>query len=215
MNQTPAVSRKTLWKTYALWFCLNNLAYVLTYPLCNWITSWRTDTVGLYLPIELDIPFVPQWVWVYFSVNLLFIWPPFFLNEAQLKALGKRLLLGTLLASVVFLAIPTHLGFQRSLPADPLYRMLFSGLFFADKPHNLVPSLHVIYSALTVFTYVGAMSRRCWKLFWIAWLLLIMISTIMVHQHHLLDAFSGLLVAVCIHFGLSNKHASVCHLRQE
>ncbi|MDR3410048.1 MAG: phosphatase PAP2 family protein [Formivibrio sp.] len=205
MNQTPAVVRKTLWKTYALWFCLNNLAFVLTYPLCNWITSWRSDTVGLYLPAELDIPFVPQLVWAYFSVNLLFIWPPFFLDEAQLKALGKRMLVGTLLASVVFLVIPTHLGFQRTIPADPLYRTLFSGLFFADQPHNLVPSLHVVYSALTVFTYVSVMSRLRWKMLWIAWLLLIMASTVLVHQHHLLDAFSGLLVAAGIHYGFERR----------
>jgi PAP2 superfamily. len=206
MNQINSASKKPVWKIYAQWFFINNLAFLITYPFCNWITSWRTHTVGLYLNSELSIPFKPEFIWAYFSVNLLFIWPPFFLDIMQLQMLGKRLLIGTLSASVVFLIIPTHLGFSRIAPIDPLYQSLFSGLFFADKPHNLVPSLHVIYSALTIFAYTSVMTRMVWRIIWFSWLILIMTSTVLVHQHHLMDVFMGLLVAIGIHFSFKNKN---------
>lgn len=205
MDTTKSNSLKDVWKIYSFWFVFINLAFLLTYPFCNWITSGRGDTVGLYLGAELSIPFVPGFIWAYFSMNLLFIAPPFLLNATQLQVLGKRLLIGTLISSLIFLIIPTHLGFSRTLPTDPLYQSIFSGLFKLDKPHNLVPSLHVVYSALTIFLYVRVSTRIASKIAWLLWLVLIMASTLLVHQHHLADVFMGLVVAIAIHGVVKEK----------
>lgn len=194
-----ANSAKDVWKTYGYWVFLISLAFFPTYPFCNWFTSQRTHTLGLYLLSELEIPLIPGFIWVYLSMYILFLAPPFFLNVLELQALGKRLLAGTLLASLAFLVIPSHLGFARVIPADPFYETIFKGLFVVDQPHNMVPSLHVIFSSLIVFALRDAAKARIFRAAWSGWLILIVVSTLLVHQHHLLDGVTGLAVALVLH----------------
>ncbi len=202
MSQVKIDSLKDRWKTYFFWFLSINLAFFLTYPLCNWITSQRNDTVGLYLDFELSIPFIPGFIWAYFSMNLLFLAPPFILNVTQLQTLGKRLLVGTLISTLAFLVIPTHLGFTRTIPQDIFYQPIFSKLFELDQPHNLAPSLHVVYSSVTIFLYMNLTKGTLWKIVLFIWLILIIASTMLVHQHHLADILMGLLISTAIHFGV-------------
>ena len=194
-----ANSVKHIWKTYAYWAFLISLAFLPTYPICNWITSQRHDTLGMYLDAELSIPFIPGFIWAYISMYVLFFMPPFFLNVPQLRALGKRLLAGTLLASLVFLVLPSRLGFGRTLPGDPLYQAIFAGLFAVDQPHNMTPSLHVVFSSLIVFALLEASAAWRSRTAWLVWLALIVASTLLVHQHHLLDGATGLALALVLH----------------
>lgn len=198
-------SVKDIWKTYSRWVIFISLAFFPTYPLCNWVTAQRTDTLGIYCNAELNIPFIPEFIWIYFSMYLLFLVPSFFLHVAQLEALGKRLLIGTLLSSLVFLVIPSHLGFSRVIPKDLFYQSIFSGLFVVDKPHNMVPSLHIVFSSLILFSFVNATGKKSSKIAWLGWLISIMVSTLLVHQHHLADILTGLLLAIAIHIGIKNE----------
>lgn len=203
MHPTNLNLRQAVWKTYGFWFVVNILAFLVTYPLCNWIATQRLETVGLYFEAELSIPFIPEFIWAYFSVNLLFIFPPFSLNVRQLQLLGRRLLLGTLVASLFFLCFPAHLGFTRVTPMEPLYQVVFSGVFYTDPPHNLFPSLHVVYSSLGVFALASATRQISLKMLWWTWLTLIITSTLLIHQHHLFDVFMGLLLACVLHLGVN------------
>lgn len=196
-------SVKDTWKTYGRWVFLISLAFFPTYPLCNWITSQRTHLLGIYFDAELGIPFVPQFIWAYLSMYILFLTPPLFLNVEQLQSLGKQLLIGTLLSSLAFLIIPSHLGFTRVIPNDSFYQSVFSGLFVVDQPHNMVPSLHIVFSSLILFALARATKNLGVKIVWAGWLILIMASTLLVHQHHLTDIFTGLLMATAIHFEIN------------
>lgn len=200
-----ADSFKAIWKTYIRWGFFISLAFFPTYPVCNWITTQRSHTLGLYSNAELNIPFIPEFIWVYFSMYILFLAPPLFLNVAQLESLGKKLLLGTLLSSLAFLIIPSHLGFSRVIPADRFYQSIFSGLFVVDQPHNMVPSLHIVFSALILLAFANATDKVSRKITWLSWLLLIMVSTLLVHQHHLIDILTGLLMALALHICIKTR----------
>jgi membrane-associated phospholipid phosphatase len=78
-----------------------------------------------------------------------------------------------------------------------------------DLPHNLVPSLHVTFSALILFSLIDASVLFAAKLALSAWLILICLSTLLVHQHHLLDVAAGLLVARLFYYviGKGERHA--------
>jgi membrane-associated phospholipid phosphatase len=65
-----------------------------------------------------------------------------------------------------------------------------------DLPHNLVPSLHVVFSAIIVFAIVEGMNKKATKIFTWGWLFLLCLSTLLVHQHHVLDVVTGLFIAV-------------------
>ena len=189
----PKLNR--VWRTYFYWLLWISVAFFTVYPTCNWVTNQRADALGLYFSAELNIPFVPQFVWAYLSLYLLFLIPPFFLIHQRMNILGRQLIAVTLFCGLVFLLLPTQLGFERTIPADPFYSALFANLFAIDLPHNMVPSLHVAFSALILFTLLRDSRSAAAKAIFGAWLVLICASTIFVHQHHLLDVATGLLVA--------------------
>jgi membrane-associated phospholipid phosphatase len=68
-------------------------------------------------------------------------------------------------------------------------------MFAVDMPHNMVPSLHVVFSALILLALTGATTSESYRLFWYGWLLVICASTMLVHQHHLIDVIAGLALA--------------------
>ena len=182
-------------RTYAFWFVVISIVFFTVYPLCNWLTAQRATTYHLYIDAELGIPFIPQFVWLYLSLYLLFLIPPFFLRPDQMNRLGKQLVAATVFCGIVFLLIPAELGFDRVLPEDPFYESLFSSIFKVDLPHNLVPSLHISFSALILITLLTSVTHLLSKSVFGLWLVLISLSTLFVHQHHLLDVITGLLVA--------------------
>jgi membrane-associated phospholipid phosphatase len=127
---------------------------------------------------------------------VLFLTPPFVLDVSQLKVLGKQLVAATLVSGIVFLLLPAKLGFIRAAPESFIYGPLFARIFAVDLPYNMVPSLHVIYSALIVFAVLEASRTPLAKFFLEGWLILLCISTLLVHQHHLLDVITGLAVGL-------------------
>ena len=206
----PMLQRvNSTWRTYAYWFFWISVVFFTVYPLCNWLTAKRGSTFDLYMESELSIPLIPEFIWVYLSLYLLFIIPPFFLNQARMDVLGKQLVVATIFCGVIFLLLPAQLGFERAVPEVPFYSSLFANLFAVDLPHNMVPSLHVTFSSLILFTVSGEQQALLPKLIFGAWLVLICASTVFVHQHHLLDVATGLLVAATFYafIGKGERHA--------
>jgi membrane-associated phospholipid phosphatase len=191
-----AAPSRDVWKTYGVWAFAVGVVFFSVYPTCNWLTSQRTPVFSLYLESELNVPFVPEFVWVYLSMYVLFLTPLFALDVSRLKALGKQLVASTLFSGVVFLLLPAKLGFTRAAPKDPFYGSLFADMFAVDLPYNMVPSLHVVFSALFLFALLDASSTLLAKSFLWVWLILMCTSTLLVHQHHLLDVITGLAVAL-------------------
>jgi membrane-associated phospholipid phosphatase len=171
------------------------VAFFSVYPTCNWLTSLRGEYFSLYFPAELNVPFIPEFMLVYLSMYVLFAMPPFFLDAAELRALGKQLIAGTLLSGLTFLLLPARLGFVRQTPEDGFFGPLYSNLFAIDMPHNMVPSLHVVFSALILFALADTTTNAPYKILWYGWLLVICTSTLLVHQHHLIDVIAGLALA--------------------
>lgn len=190
------VSTKESWKVYGYWAFWVGVAFFSVYPTCNWLTSQRTVAYPLFLDAELYIPLVPEFFWLYVSMYVLFLLPPFFLNSVQLKLLGKQLVMATITSGVIFILVPTKLGFERINPEDQFYSPLYAQLFIVDLPHNLVPSLHVVFSAIIIFALLEGINNFGSRLFLWIWLILLCLSTILVHQHHLLDVITGLLIAI-------------------
>lgn len=190
----PLISRLA---TFTSWGSLVGVAFFGIYPTTNWLASLRGEHYSLFFADELSLPFVPEFVWFYFSMYGLFLLPPFLLNPAELKRLAKELILATGVAGLVFVTFPARLGFPRTLPEDEIYRAIFQGLFAVDHPFNLVPSLHVVYTtaiSLAVVFHIHSSTRVLLCCWWGA----IVSSTVLVHQHHLLDVVTGVALAVLI-----------------
>ncbi len=182
---------------FILWGLIIGIVFFSIYPASNWLTAKRGDLWHLYLESELSIPFVPQFVWVYLSMYLLFAMPPLFVPAHAAAAVGKQLIAGCVACGLLFLIFPAVLGFERALPPNAPYHQIFKAIHDIDAPHNLVPSLHVVFSTVIALACANFARPAFRWLLW-AWLLVIVASTILVHQHHLIDVLAALLLVAVL-----------------
>jgi membrane-associated phospholipid phosphatase len=167
--------------------------FILMYGGADALTSHRTLRVRVHLDSELNIPFVPEMILVYISLYLYFVAAPFILRERRrLFSFALTLDLIILIGGICFLLIPARLAF----PA-PQNLGTLPGLFrLADRvnlTYNLVPSLHVAMSVFCSATFAARAGVTGKVLFWM-WALAVAVSTLLTHQHHLLDVITGLLL---------------------
>ena len=167
----------------AIWFAL-------IYGGADYVTSRRPFRV---FQAEKSIPAIPATVWAYMSIYALFLMGPFVLRSSRrLIALGAALAAVALVAGIGFVLFPAELVYPVAVDASgpgataALYR-------FADwlnLEHNLVPSLHVALSVTCIAAYASRAGRTGRLLLWI-WGIVVALSTIFTHFHHVLDALTG------------------------
>lgn len=182
------------WRAFLKFDGMFFLCFVPVYFGGGHLAAAADHTFGLYLAWEREIPFVPWMIWPYLSLLTLFQLPLLHLDPRQIAVLSRQATLTLLAAGACFLLLPTHAGFAPAAVPD-FYQPLFALLAAVDTPHNLAPSLHVAFSALIL---LGCASRTSSRLAWCyrGWLLLLSLSTLLVHQHHLFDVASGLWLAL-------------------
>ena len=164
--------------------------FAFVYGGCEWLTAHRSLRVRIHLPGELSIPLVPGAVLAYMSIYLLFFAAPFIIRERrEILALSRALALAILLGGVGFLLLPA-----RAVYAPPGKLGVWAELFhFADwlnLDYNMVPSLHVALSVCCIAAYARQASQAGRAGLWL-WAAAIALSTLLTHQHHIVDAVSG------------------------
>lgn len=180
-----------------LWTIYSTVAFTAIYGLCNHYASLNPKLYQMYTQWELEIPLVPVMIYPYLSLNLLFLMSAFVLKEiTSIKAFCSSLIVGALFAGIFFYFFPGELGFIRT--SVPGYDAIFNFMFQIDKPHNLYPSLHVTYSTLAVLAMIEQTKSKSFHSFLIIWLVLIIISVVLVHQHHLFDIVTGFILALLL-----------------
>src|SRR5690242_12891227 len=130
-----------------------SLLFVLIYGGSNFVAS-RVDGGSWFYSWELRIPFVPLLILPYLSIDLFFV-ASFLLcaNKTELRAHCRRIAMAILAAGACFILFPLSTGY--SAPAvDGWTGDLFRFLWSFDRPHNLVPSLHVALLSLLWPIYI-------------------------------------------------------------
>lgn len=171
----------------------------------NEIAAQRTSFYQLYFEFEREIPMVPWMIHIYNSFHiLLFMNFLIIKNSLKIKAIAISLISSSAIASVFFLLFPAELGFSRTENIRG-YEFWYNALHWLDHPHNLVPSLHITFSALSAYVISTEMGSVFLKLIFLLWFLLICSSIVLVHQHHLIDVVSGFVLAVLVKFAVYDK----------
>ena len=170
--------------------------FAVIYGASNWFNIERLHYFQLYFRWELAIPFIPTMILVYFSLQLLFLLPLLHCSRNDLKLLAKRIAVAIPVAGIIFLLLPTQLGFTR-VGETSSYASLYNFLYTVDQPHNLFPSLHVTLGTLVITALRRQVNGALLGLY-IAWLLLLYLSVLLVHQHHVLDIAGGIILAVLV-----------------
>ena len=180
---------------YLAWMLFLYFLSFFTYLLTNQYNLSRPEHFELFFEWEKAFPLIPEFILVYASVPVVFFLPLFFLKTDHFHLLGLRFLYNLLLCGLFFIVIPTKLGFMRKVP-EGVFSTLFELLHQGDMPHNLFPSLHISLSATLTLTLSRSTSNPFLKAALWFWTLLVCISVVVVHQHHLVDIAGGFGVAL-------------------
>lgn len=145
------------------------------------------------LPLDAWIPLVPEFI-VFYMLGYLFVLVPCLLVRER-SAFYSATVVFCLMLGVAFLLfryMPVHMQKTYALGDDWFSRLAYFQQS-KDTPYNNFPSLHV---ALNVYAYalIAWQARRV-PAWWLPWPLLIVVSTLLVKQHLVVDVVAGGLLA--------------------
>ena len=188
-----------------VWGAITGVFSTLVYFGANEIASKSTYFYQLYFAFERDIPMIPWMIYVYQSFALLIIITYLSIKSPQkIKAYSIGFMSSCGIAAVFFILFPAELGFSRVENIEG-YEFIYNAIHTIDKPHNLAPSLHIAYSALSAYVLTSEIEAIFLKgMIWI-WFLLICCSIVLVHQHHLFDNFTGAILFVVVKYLIYDK----------
>lgn len=172
------------------WSLCTLTVFYAIYPASNWLAARQARRYDFITPWDAQIPLVPEFIWVYFSFFIFILLPIWLVEADDIDALGRRQVLATVLCGLVFALFPANLAFERVVPETEPYRSIFGLMFAVDGPHNLLPSLHIVYTVATGLALCATQWQRgrrglCAAI--VLWGVAICASTMLVHQHHVLD----------------------------
>jgi len=201
--QTPSnLSRfKHLGLALSIFYLLYNLTTVYSVSL---YTLYPSQIHDLATPFDSMIPFIPAMI-VPYSWSLILFVVSFFLvrTSTQLSLLTYRLILATISGCLIFYFYPARFSYNRSIP-DDWTQFGYQFLQLVDKPFNQLPSLHVSYAMLlgvSLWDVVASKKRSVlilYRLLLMGICTSIALSTVLTYQHHLLDMFGGVVLAVLV-----------------
>jgi protein-tyrosine phosphatase len=128
------------------------------------------------------------------SIDLLFFVAPFLCSDQrELWTLSKRITLGIVVAGICFLVYPLELAMDRPT-IDGWLGVIWNWFIGMDRPFNLLPSLHITLRTILAATYARHTHGLLRAVFRV-WFSLIGLSTLLLHQHHIVDVIGGFILA--------------------
>jgi len=180
---------------------LRSLSLILTIPLLNifyfLLNNPQRGAYSLVTDLDHYIPFVkefiiPYVIWYFYIFGTLV-----FLCLKDKKVYYRTILaidIGLLICYVIFFAFQTHVP-RPLLVGDDIFTKLVALIYSHDQPYNGFPSIHVLLSFLMIKGINKYQERNLWNMS-IVYLIgiLIILSTVFVKQHVVLDVLAGIII---------------------
>lgn len=177
---------------FATLYAFVAVEFVVVFWGADWITGRHSVRIHAYWNFELSIPLVPAMVLPYMTMYVIFLLAPFILETTlELNRLAAALARIILIAGIGFIALPAQLGFP---PATAPGSLWGPWLQLADRlnlDYDLIPSLHVALFTTCAGSYMSRVPLPA-RILLGSWLIIVTASTILTHQHQLIDAVAGL-----------------------
>lgn len=170
------------------------VAFVALYGGADALSAHVPWRVPLALPGEPFVPFVPVMALVYLSLDVLLLLAPFFLRARDVVVFGLTLITQIALAAIAFVLLPADDVF----PPQQVTGWLAPFFHTADAlnlDRNFAPSLHVSLSATAAWFYARTVAAPWARAALFAWAAAIAASTLLLHQHYVVDVALGLVLA--------------------
>lgn len=173
------------------------LASLGLYLTVEW-TRGRDATIVTQIEWDRYIPLRIEWVWVYMIPYL--IGPGFvgILSPATFRWYIRRGIILVVVSCMIFAVLPTKTVRPTVGDLGPgLTADLYRNMIEVDGPAaNAAPSLHVSLTCL-LFWALYRDFRRWWPIA-LAGVAVVWLSTLLTHQHHIIDVATGILLACLV-----------------
>jgi len=189
--------------------------YLLLFGIVNFILYFTiealitTSEYDFLTPFDLKIPFIPEFIWVYHSFIPVLILSLIGLIKSKkifLSALGA-FFTAMVILSLFYVILPSY--YPRELwptTTDTLSDWLLNLTRAIDAPNNTLPSGHNTFCWMIAFFMIPTSCAAKYK--WLVpayftWAVLITVSTLVLKQHYVIDAVSGIILAfMCYKFAM-------------
>lgn len=165
---------------------------LLTLIPYHWINENTAPRFDLMTPLDDAVPFLPWTLPLYQSFYVLILAAAWVCEADEFLRTLLAVLAANFIAYLGFLTLTAH--YPRPDPTgieSAWLRAGFEKMFGYDQPGNTFPSLHVTVTWLLTLRMV----RRRFGTFWLVWGSLVVLSTLTVKQHFVVDVVGGLAVA--------------------
>jgi membrane-associated phospholipid phosphatase len=170
--------------------------------LYHWVNQPRVTVYSLMTNVDNAIPFVrffvmPYSVWIFY-IYLCLIY--FFIKEV--KVYYRTLLIYTLSALLCYFI---YTFFQTTVPrpylvGDDVFTRLTQFVYNRDLPYNCFPSIHCFSCYLVMKAiYKSSFKNRINQSLIYGMSILIILSTLFVKQHAIMDALAGFLLVELVY----------------
>lgn len=168
--------------------------FVLVYGGASLLAGLRGKLPHPYFDFELDLPFVPAMAVIYLTGPLVLAAAPFVLRTwREMTPFFLTLTAETLVGGLCFLLFPVEQGYPPRT-ASGLWGEVFRVADALNLDHNEIPSLHVAF-AVTAALVFGKRCGRLGRILFALWAGAVSLSTLLLHEHHLLDIMAGAALA--------------------
>ena len=147
----------------------------------------------LMLPYEAGIPLIREFVIIYHAcypfvfINLVLF---LILNKVLFVESGISITLGNILAFFTYLMYQTEVP-RPEIIGNDLFSQLLRLTYRMDNPFNGFPSQHVITTTIILIAIWRSNSSKKYKIFSSILCAMILLSTLFIKQHTLLDVLGG------------------------
>ena len=156
----------------------------------------------VYINYYLDNK-IPFWGWTVYIYDMFY---PFsiiafiLLYKKDEKAYYKGIIsaiMGCIICYIIYLFLPTIMIRPEIPNYDPLTNLVLKITYYFDNPPlNCFPSLHCIFCFQVMFAYIKSNNTIKRKLIVSVIAILIVLSTLLVKQHYILDVISAFLICI-------------------
>lgn len=168
--------------------------FASVYAGASRLAGLRGELPRLYFGFELNLPFVPVLSLLYLTGPLILAAAPFVLRTwRDITPLFLTLTAETLAAGLCFLLFPVEQAYPPRTASGP-WGEVFRIADALNLDHNEIPSLHVAF-AVTAALVFGARCGRLGRTLFALWAVAVSASTLLLHEHHLLDVAAGAVLA--------------------
>jgi membrane-associated phospholipid phosphatase len=177
-------------KDYVISFSACLFSFIVFFYGNEYIAGKKGSAFVFAFNWEKNIPFSKYFFFVYYGIFLLPLLVPVLIKKkSDLLVLTKQIILAQFIAGLLFFFFPTKSLYQ----AQETNNFFWSLTYTLTGKYNLFPSLHVSLTLLFLKPLKYYSTNNIKILFTILAILLLL-STVFTHQHHIADVIGGIIL---------------------